>query len=66
MAAWVRAGRPVIEADLTLSDCYAARAMIACNSVSGITPVRRLAKHELPDSFAMAADCRDALREAEE
>lgn len=65
MTAVSRAGRPITEARLLLSDCYAARAMIACNSVSGITPVVRLGTHELPDSMAMAADCRARLNEAQ-
>lgn len=66
MSALASVRRPVIEAELALSDCYAARAMVVCNSVSGITPVRRLATHDFPGSFDMAADCRCALREAEE
>lgn len=61
MAALAGAGRPVTQAGLTLSDCYAAQAMMACNSVSGVTPVRRLGTHEFRDSLETAAYCRDAL-----
>lgn len=64
MAGLARAGQPVTESCLTLSDCYAAQAILACNSVSGITPVVRLASHQLPDSADRAAYCRDVLKTA--
>lgn len=65
MAALAQAGEPVAQTALTLNACYRAQAMIACNSVSGITAVTRLAGYGFPFSLKMAAHCR-ALADIEE
>lgn len=66
LAACHALGQPVVRADCMLSDCYAASAMIACNSVSGVTPIIRLGTHELHHSVDMAVQCRYYLAAVQE
>ncbi len=64
MSALETAGEPVREARLRLSDCFGAQALVACNSVTGITGVTRLANHVFPSSIDSAARCRGLVVDA--
>ncbi len=58
MSALKAAGEPVQASRLSLSDCFRAQALIACNSVTGIIGVGRLADHVFASSLDSAVHCR--------